>query len=415
MLLLQLAWKLYEAQGCRVLLLTYNRALAADIKRMLTLLGVPDDVGDRHIQIQTVYSFFFALLQRIGVLAESEDDFFARYEERKSEALEFLRKGAVTAADIARLRAAHPHSFGWDYVFIDEGQDWPDNERDLLRSFYPPERFVVADGMDQLVRGTECDWKVGLAPEVSKTIFLPICLRMKAGVAEFCNAVGAGLGLASWKVGVNADAPGGRIIIVEGDYFAEVTLHQGIVATGAAAGNRPVDMLGCAPPNLVIRDDQGRPVRSLPAERLRSWDCEVWDGVLADARTGYPVSSAEFRVVQYDSSRGLEGWAVFLWGLDDFFAYKLAEGKRAALLLTNADDTERQAFLHAAQWLMIPLTRAIDTLVIQVGTQPSPLRTVLLDVADSCRDFVEWRTISTPRVRGGSNVQADVEVGVCHP
>jgi AAA domain len=393
MLLLQLAWRLYEAQGRRVLLLTYNRALAADIKRMLTLLGVPDDVGDRHIHIQTVYSFFFALLQGIGVVTESEDDFFACYEERKSEALEFLRKGAVTAGDVARLRTAHPHSFGWDYVFIDEGQDWPESERDLLRFFYSPERFVIADGMDQLVRGTECDWNVGLAPRVSKTIFLPVCLRMKAGLGRFCNEVAAALALKTWNIDTHPDAPGGRVVIVVGDYFGNKELHAGLMTAAANAGNQPVDLLGCVPPTLVVRDDANRPESSLPAVRLRMWGFGVWDGTVGDARTSYPLSSSDFRVVPYDSSRGLEGWITVLWGLDDFFEYKTSEW-HARHGAVNSCEADRLATLHAARWLMIPLTRAIDTLVIHLSHRPSRIRAVLERISEKYGDFVEWHTVS---------------------
>lgn len=48
------------------------------------------------------------------------------------------------------------------------------------------------------------------------------------------------------------------------------------------------------------------------------------------------------------------------------------------------------------RWVMIPLTRAIDTLVISLGTAPSPLRSVLRRAADQHPDFVEW--IELPHV-----------------
>jgi len=393
MLLLQLAWRLYETLGRRILLLTYNRALAADLRRMLSLLGVPDDVGERHIQIQTAYAFFFAVLKGVGLVSGSEDDFLERYEALKGEALALFRSGALTADDVAKLRVAKRQAFDWDYIFIDEGQDWPENERDLLRFFWPSERFVIADGVDQLVRGVECDWQAGLPSGKSRTVFLSTCLRMKASLAEFCNAVAKALGLVSWKVGVHAEAPGGRVVIVEGDYFAKRSLHEDLLADAAAAGNQPIDLLGCVPPNLVVRDADNRPVRSVPAERLRNWGREVWDGVLADIRTGYPVAPTEFRVLQYESSRGLEGWTVCLWGLDDFFEYKLAEWRLGAS--TPAEDTDLQANLFAARWVTIPITRAIDTLVIQISTKPSQFRAALRQVADSCQDFVEWRVVGS--------------------
>jgi hypothetical protein len=120
----------------------------------------------------------------------------------------------------------------------------------------------------------------------------------------------------------------------------------------------------------------------------------VWDGVVADVRTGYPVSPTEFRVLQYDSSRGLEGWTVFLWGLDDFFEYKIGEWHRSHAA-SEAADADRQASLFAVRWLMIPLSRAIDMLVIQVGGRASAFKSTLRQVADSCQDFVEWRKTGT--------------------
>jgi hypothetical protein len=214
---------------------------------------------------------------------------------------------------------------------------------------------------------------------------------MKAGLANFCNAVAAKLGLGTWKVSAHAEAPGGRVIILEGDPFADPALYQGILSAGRSAGNHPVDMLGCVPPQLVERDGDGKAVGSLAGKRLSDLGVEVWDAVVAVTRTGYPLSPAEFRVVQYDSSRGLEGWAVFLWGLDDFYDYKVGEWQANAP--AGASDADPQASLFAARWLMIPLSRAIDTLVIQVGRRFSPLKAALREVADACQDFVEWRTV----------------------
>ena len=54
------------------------------------------------------------------------------------------------------------------------------------------------------------------------------------------------------------------------------------------------------------------------------------------------------------------------------------------------ESREEAAERHAARWIMIPLTRAIDTLVINIGSVPGPLRSVLRSVADRRPDFVEW-------------------------
>jgi hypothetical protein len=39
---------------------------------------------------------------------------------------------------------------------------------------------------------------------------------------------------------------------------------------------------------------------------------------------------------------------------------------------------------------MIPLTRAMDTLVINVSAQPGPIRQALAKVQKQRADFVEW-------------------------
>ena len=51
---------------------------------------------------------------------------------------------------------------------------------------------------------------------------------------------------------------------------------------------------------------------------------------------------------------------------------------------------EEAAGRHAARWIMIPLTRAIDTLVIGLSPGESPLRSALSKVAGRRPDFVEW-------------------------
>ena len=58
-ILLSLAWRLWKTKGARILVLTYNRALAADMNRLLTLMGMIDEVGAPLIKVQTVHSFLY--------------------------------------------------------------------------------------------------------------------------------------------------------------------------------------------------------------------------------------------------------------------------------------------------------------------------------------------------------------------
>jgi hypothetical protein len=391
-ILLRLAWKIYQERQARVLLLTYNKALVADLRRLFTLMNLSDDIGRNTIQIQTVHSFFHSALQGLNVLSK-DDDFLTNYEKFVGEALSYLESETITQADIDKLAQDRTNAFTWDYIFIDEAQDWFEEERDLLRRLYPPNTFVIADGGDQLVRrDASCNWREGLLANAHQTIKLKKSLRMKAGLTRFVTAFASFIGT-GWEAEPNIEAPGGKIIIVEGDYFKHSELHEELVRETFAAGNYPIDMLICVPPSSVEHDSAGDNSNSFAGRTLVNRGSEVWDGVSVEVRDSYPTSINQLRIVQYDSCRGLEGWTVINLGLDEFY-----EHKRRIWHIPNSSepgvlrDDPAQAHRYAARWLMIPLTRAIDTLVIQIDSTSSPIGTALKKAAELCSDSVLWKT-----------------------
>jgi hypothetical protein len=183
--------------------------------------------------------------------------------------------------------------------------------------------------------------------------------------------------------------------VVEGDYFAFRDLNDRLMRANESDGNQPVDTLVCVPPALVTREE-GREVCSVAADRLASWGHAVWDGVSTEARDSYATSTQQVRVVQYDSCRGLEGWIVTALGVDDFFRYKEQSWQppRGQEMPYSDDPAARHRF--AARWLMIPLSRAVDTLVLEVGAGRSRLKEALQRVAEQHPDFVEWHKIVGP-------------------
>jgi len=389
-ILLSLAWRLWETRSARVLLLTYNRALVADLRRLLTLMGMTDDVGQPLVEVKTVHSFLFRVLSALGVVDHDENDFFETYEQHKDDALALLRDGAITTSDLETMVAEDRETLDWDFVFIDEAQDWPENERDLLHRLYKPERFVIADGRDQLVRrDSACDWARG--DEATESLRVPLArgLRMKANLASFANMFAAELRLPSWNIERNPEAGGGQVIVVEGDYRAARVIHQRVVDSARAAGNCPVDLLMCVPPSMVHDESEGR--RSIARELLDTWGAECWDGVDDDLRREFPTSVEQLRVVQYDSCRGLEGWSVVALGLDDFYEYKLSTSPAPAEGTQASDVDLRMRF--ASRWLMIPVTRAIDCLVLNVHSRSSFVGSALRQVAERCPDVVEWHEL----------------------
>ena len=126
------------------------------------------------------------------------------------------------------------------------------------------------------------------------------------------------------------------------------------------------------------------------ARRFNEWGYETWDGASYGVRTTYPTSVTQHRIVQYDSCRGLEGWCVVCLSLDEFIDYKKSQyiPPEQGDLMMNA---EHLADLFAARWLMIPLTRAIDYLVLQISNPEHPIANVLRKTANDFPGIVEWR------------------------
>jgi len=259
---------------------------------------------------------------------------------------------------------------------------------------YGNERLIVSDGIDQYVRETVADWSLGIGKGGVRSHRLTKCLRMKTNLALFVEGMAEALGLDDWDLEPNADASGGRVIVVEGNLAADPSLVGRLRDQAMRLGNWPVDMLACVPPSLAMRskvDD----LCSAAVEIVRGGG-SVWDGTAREVREQYPTRREELRLVQYDSCRGLEGWTTINYGLDEFWDYKyrqwFTEDHDVQALFQTTEDLARQ---HASRWVMIPMTRAIDTLVINVTGASGVLRTALMKVSVQRGDFVEWIRLTT--------------------
>lgn len=379
-LLLQAAYEAYVHHGKRCLLLTYNTALAADIQRTLALMNIPADGEGGGLAIRTVMSFMFFWLRRLGVAEAGELD-FSSYEAKYREALDYIEQGAVGEAEIEAIKAEDFIQFDFDVILIDEAQDWPQAEADLLCRLYGGNKISLADGMSQLVRGNPTNWKSSVIgqPKVGQR-HLQGGLRMKANLCVFANALAEEVGL-PWRVDMNRDAPGGRVIIIEGSYCDATELQKDVMASALKTGNMPLDLLHCVPPSEVIDKDGRRSSRLGRAFMQQNWT--VWDAVDDRIRRQFPRSAEDLRIVQYESCRGLEGWTTVLEGLDEFWELKRSQAARD-LQDSFAIGASPEAI--AWRWCMIPLTRPIDTLVITcpsssvVGQVLSAVRKKLPDI-----------------------------------
>jgi hypothetical protein len=386
--LLRIAHDLIRDRAARVVLLTYNKALASDIKRLCYFTKINSGTGT--FEVRTIHSYLHQLVQVAGVDQEIEiRDFLTKYDEFVEVTLSMLADGTISTDDKAQL--LRRPGLSADYVLVDEGQDWPENEQELLFQLYGTASLVVTDGIDQLVRRPQnARWidsagkdNCHLPPPEKKS------LRQKPNLnifnRAFCDAMGV-----EWELRNNDSLQGGQVIIVDGPYTQ--ALHDSLYAECMKSGNLAYEQLMMVPPTLVNREDMGNGKVArhfLLLEEWEEWGLRVWDGTNPQVRKDYPNDPNEFRVVQYDSCRGLEGWIGVCHFLDDFFSYKQREWEAPKETLVFDIATERRRF--AAQWCMIPFTRAIDTLVITLNDKSSYVRSVLRAIYEDS-GIVEWRT-----------------------
>ena len=86
--LMQLADHAFRIHNKRSLLITYNRALVADLNRLKGLMGIPDDLIAGGISISTIHSLIGKLIRKMGICS---NNFYDRFEDIKNEILEHVR------------------------------------------------------------------------------------------------------------------------------------------------------------------------------------------------------------------------------------------------------------------------------------------------------------------------------------
>jgi len=385
-LLLQTAFEAFREKGMRSLILTYNHALAADIQRLLALMNIPSSNDAGGIDVRTIMSFTSSWLEKLDVIND-DDDFLLQYNKNCIAAINYLQEGLITTHDLQALKLKNPDQFNYDALLIDEAQDLPQPEKDLLISIYDQSSFLITDGMSQLVRGRPIDWKYRqdrIQPHNFKE-----CLRMKSNLGRFANKIGK-LANLNWRLKPNSKAAGGRIIILKRPYAHYPDLRKKLTEKAISEGNAPIDFLHCVPPSRV-KIEGNRQISDLGA-LLAADGLEVWDGVDEVTRKDYPRSLKSHRIVQYQSCRGLEGWLVVLDGLDQFWTSKLSEAfaeyeqiEASQKMISKNDYAERRAW----EWILIAITRPIDTLIISLYDLESSIAKVLLELAKENSDIIE--------------------------
>ena len=381
--LIQTAIRLVDDELARVLMLTFNRALVSDIRRMLALAELPDLFDEKCLHINTMHSYFFHLVNAVlydGKLSGTK--FLEKDEAVLKELIDFMAD--ETAIAIVKEICLSNDELNWDYVLIDEAQDWTDQERDIILKLYEKGKIIIADGGQQFVRRIKtCDWSI---VRDRNNIKLKYCLRQKENLVSFINLYSQKIDILGSKILSKNNMPGGKIIISCDNNLFDI--HAQEMERLRSAGNVAYDMLYLVPHSLV-KKQAGSSHFAMKAQ-FEQHGMFFWDGTDTNNRENYSIDLDELRLIQYDSARGLEGWTVVCMDFDEFLEEKEKEyidGKVDSLILESPEERKKK---YLYNWAMIPMTRAIDTLIITIKNPSSMIGQILNQIARECADYVSW-------------------------
>lgn len=428
--LLQIAIYL-ASQNKKAAFLTYNHGLIADINRALHFLEERGDIDVELIDVMTRYSFIQHLfIRRFGLRAEriaiNHIEDISEREKIRLNALnnsdEFLNSKIPGQCSYHKENKCCLYNYEdelcaesiwkevcpeisekyqeYDFVLVDEGQDWSESQRDLLYKIAGSEKVVVADGVDQFVGVDRCEWDTGKIA-INRRHGLRASRRTKAATCQTVAAIAQEFGLSDWDLQPDPDAHGGRFsILVEPDPRRAMERAMEILDRDLREdqGLRAVDNLICLPSKAMT------PRANFPNlfdSIIQAGKRDSWRGFCDEGRRHYPWRNGQLRAILYNSCRGMEGWTTLCMALDQFYDFQIQHPRideaqvRADLGLFVTDqaldaEVEARARLFALNWLMIPLTRSIDHLLIHLSDEDSALGSALKTISARTPGAIDW-------------------------
>ena len=338
-------------QGYKCLYLTYNNALISDLKHTISIMkGKMLD-----IQMETMHSFLISILYKQGLWK-------AEYSIKNN-------FGPAINTLLSRINSISPIET-YDYVFIDEAQDWAKPIPEVLQKLFRTKHLVIADGVDQFMQSSEqADWGSPFIPTLKK------CLRQKRNLAVFTKIFASKLGV-YWNIEPNNDFPGGKVLIYE--TYDEI-IHDQLTKELKQKGCTEYDMMLLAS-NSFAQDWE--------AELKGAYNdagINLFDGIDENNReVEYDIvkNQGESRIYTYESCRGLEAWTTVCLRFDELFTMSHPHD------YNTIEYTLARNYMKTL-WSLMPLTRAIDTLVLVV-TADSDISKVLKEIAIENPDFVTY-------------------------
>lgn len=338
--LLQIGAYVSDALNKKSLFLTYNTALVSDIKRLLSFAPY---TYRSNIDVKSIQKYFKDIMDNTGTW-EDLGDYERSYTKSLTNLLNHLDSGNIIQNEYL-------------HALIDEGQDWSSVEKKAILKIFDKNKIIVADGIDQFVTGAQkIDWS---DTPLQK---LTISQRQKSNIVRFVNEYSNELNI-GWEVEPNLDHAGGTVIIT--NYYSS-RLHQKLIESAKELKCEEYDILFLVPNECT--DENGFTKLNAYASK----GIQIFDGTQKKLRdAGYPPEGlSQCRLYNYASCRGLEGWVTICLKFDLWINSLLGPNP-------NKDQVAR-AYLKS----LMPLTRAIDHLVITLDNPNSEVGKILQNLCD---------------------------------
>lgn len=389
--LIQAALRLATKEsGKRCVILTYNHALVSDIRRLLHFLNIPDGIDTYTVQIQTLHSFFIQLMKALSIETSKISGY--RFEIEYERALEELKELVINimdSSDIKCLKADNKFAIDWDYILIDEGQDWPNTEKEILFTIYGRSNIIVADGIDQFSRGyIKQNWGGGISNNEKFEKGFKTGQRQHPNLVNFVNAYAKEQGL-DWEIIPENKTywSGGQVFIMRGDDLPKT--YPALFKRLEEFECDNYDLLFLVPPSMVTGEDEDKK-HFVDTDKWRDDGIVFFDGT-SNRREQYPTKAEECRMFQYESCRGLESWITVCLNFDEFIEFKKTQAKNMSFPQRLALDSKKdRCDKYVKLWSLIPLSRPMDTLIITLKNPDSEIGKILKKIANNYSHYVKW-------------------------
>ena len=221
LILLRFSYFLALNKNSRSLVITYNKALIADINRLSRLAGFKDDPSSASIGTSTCLKLMRKLFIEFKLYKEEPTNlssservnyfkinFTDIYEQLLDELLELIL--IANNEDLIQLKNNLPE-LNYEYIFIDESQDWFEQEKNILYQMFESNNCIVSYGSHQLLRNqTPLDWSFGT--NSVERLELTISYRQKTNLCYFIKDISSQLDFND-NIQINNKIGGGKVVI----------------------------------------------------------------------------------------------------------------------------------------------------------------------------------------------------------